>query len=358
MVPLKFHRPKPVPLVGGPGYIEMRMKAARWITLFFLFLLIAMGLGYPVLNRYDPRQTPGLSDVQSYSALVTGGELVGPPHLRFRILVPWVARPFYHLAQGQIGTWDPVMFGLLCSDSLFVAATALLLVALGLHQLGDFPVSLVASLLYLLNFAVPNLRLAGLVDAGEGFFLLGLLWSVSQQELVLLPILAALGALTKESFVPLSIIFTLAWWMTARKNLDSPWRNALWIASSSLSSVLAIAIIHWRVAGEIISPIAFAKDFHRNQAYLGHFASSLWDRNLLYIFAWLLPMALPKLRKFPRSWLIPTAAAAAIVFVLDSYYAAAPGTVGRELFSVAGPILSLSAATFLCAPWASSGQAL
>lgn len=41
-----------------------------------------------------------------------------------------------------------------------------------------------------------------------------------------------------------------------------------------------------------------------------------------------------------------------MLFLLDSGYGAAPGTVGRELFIVAGPMLSLSAATFICGPWA------
>jgi hypothetical protein len=73
--------------------------------------------------------------------------------------VPWIARPFYHLARGRFGTWNPVTLGLLVADSLFVAATAVLTVVLGTRTLGSYPVSLVASLLYLLNFCVPNVRL-------------------------------------------------------------------------------------------------------------------------------------------------------------------------------------------------------
>ena len=36
-----------------------------------------------------------------------------------RVLVPYVAKPFYWLAKGRVGSWDPVMFGLLISDSFF-----------------------------------------------------------------------------------------------------------------------------------------------------------------------------------------------------------------------------------------------
>src|SRR5271154_2512835 len=146
---------------------ESRAKAtARLVLLFGIFFLIACGLGYPILNRFDPRQTPGLSDVQTYAALVARA-----PNLeaslsaedmrfrRFRVLVPWLARPFYLLARDRVATWDPVMFGLLVADSLFVAGTAVLIIILGGslrgtsladREPGSSTVALVGALLYLL----------------------------------------------------------------------------------------------------------------------------------------------------------------------------------------------------------------
>jgi hypothetical protein len=62
---------------------------------------------------------------------------------------------------------------------------------------------------------------------------------------------------------------------------------------------------------------------------------------------WLLPTAIPNLKRFPKPWLIPSAATCVMVFVLDGYYGGAPGTVGRALFSVAGPLLSLSSSLLL-----------
>jgi hypothetical protein len=261
-----------------------------------------------------------------------------------------------------LGSWDPIVFGLLCADSLFVAATGLLIVALGvrlqfptqtktrLEWATHYPVSLIAALLYFVNFAVPNLRLTGLVDAGEGFFLVALLWALAQRQFFLLPFIGVLGALTKESFVPLSIVFTAVWWLMARRKPTSKLLSAAWIANSWLASFIAIAWIQWRITGEVVSPLSFAASLHGNDGYLHHIAASVIDRNLWYIFIWLLPLALPKLRALPKTWLIPTAATAALVFILDAYYGGVPGTVGRELFSVAGPILSLSAAAFLCNP--------
>jgi len=206
-----------------------KIATARLALLFCVFFLIACGLGYPILNRFDPRQTPGLSDVKIYASLVTGTATgtasSDAGHVRFRVLVPWLARPFYRLAQGRFATWAPVMFGLLVADSLFVAGTAVLIVILGNRQLGSSAVGLVGALLYLANFAVPNLRLVGLVDAAEGFFLLALLWSLSEFELWALPVIAVLGALTKESFIPFSMVLTSAWWFSTRLDRDID-RNA------------------------------------------------------------------------------------------------------------------------------------
>src|SRR5690348_3775301 len=125
-----------------------KVTPLRLAGLFCLFFLISWGLGYPTLNRYDPRQVPGLKDVRSYAAMVTGAQNPGLEHIQFRVLIPWIARPFYYMARGRFGSWDPVMFGLLVANSMFVAGTALLIVVLGTRKLCSYGMSLVASLLY------------------------------------------------------------------------------------------------------------------------------------------------------------------------------------------------------------------
>ena len=353
-----------------------KIATARLALLFCVFFLIACGLGYPILNRFDPRQTPGLSDVKIYASLVTGTATgtasSDAGHVRFRVLVPWLARPFYRLAHGRFATWDPVMFGLLVADSLFVTGTAVLIVILGVilggipgnglgnRQMGGSAVGLVGALLYLVNFAVPNLRLVGLVDAGEGFLLLALLWSLSECELWALPVIAVLGALSKESFIPFSMVLTSAWWFSTRSDRDND-RNAdhrnedrnrarktaAWILTSWVLSLAAMIALQWSITSRFISPLQFGLALHRGDGYLGHFASSLHDRNLWYIFLWLLPTAIPNLKRLPKAWLIPVGATCAMAFVLDAYFGGAPGTVGRALFSIAGPVLSLSSALLL-----------
>lgn len=330
-----------------------KVATARLVSLFCIFFLIACGLGYPILNRFDPRQTPGLSDVKIYAAVVTGRPGGDAGHVRFRVLVPWLARPFYLVARGRFATWDPVMFGLLVADSLFIAGTAVLIVILGKRQMGSSATGLVGALLYLVNFAVPNLRLVGLVDAGEGFFLLLLLWSLSEFELWLLPVIAMLGALTKESFIPFSMVLTSAWWLSIRADREEAHAHkhllpdAVWIVTSWAVSVGAMIGMQWSITGRLVSPLEFGFALHRGDNYFGHFVSSLLDRNLWYVFLWLLPSAIPNLKRVPRSWLIPVGATCAMAFVLDAYFGGAPGTVSRALFSIAGPVLSLSSALLL-----------
>ena len=325
-------------------------RGRRWLLLA-LFFAICCGLGYPSLNRVDWRQAGGLADVSAYANLVTS-----PPapdlarHMQFRVLVPYLARPIYRMARGRIGTWDPIMFGLLVVDSFFTAWTALLLVTVVCGQLGSYAVALGSALLFLLNFAVPNLRLAGFVDAGEAFFLMLLVWALFEQRYWMLPIAGILGATAKESFVPFLMVFTLAWWLSSSRSLRAPLPAALWTATSWLAALATLAGLQFQITHVFRSPLRFGLELHGNTAYLAHFLSSFRDRNLWYIFCWLLPLGLFRLNRLPRNWRMATAATCVAAFALDAYYGGEPGTIGRALFSLAGPLLSASVAVLLFNP--------
>jgi hypothetical protein len=325
----------------------MSVSYPRLLLLFLLFFFICCGLGYPSLNRVDWRKAPGgLDDVQTYAAVVTG-----PPDandfMQYRVLVPYVARPFYWLAKNRFGTWDPIMFGLLVANALFVAATATLLVIVVCRQLGSYVVALGSALIYLLNFAVPNLRLVGLVDAGESFFIMLLVWSLSEEHYWTLPLWGILGATAKETFVPFLMVFTLSWWFCSRKAFPIRISSGGWMVASWFTALSSVAVLQWSITHVFKSPIKFGIQLHGNSAYLAHFVSSMMDRQLWYVFFWLFPLSLFKLKRLPRNWRVATAMTSMTAFALDAYAGNVPGNMGRILFTIAGPLLSASVALLL-----------
>jgi hypothetical protein len=336
-------------IVPGMIHPPASVPRSRLLLLFLIFFFVCCGLGYPVLNRIDWRQGPGgLDDVVIYAGLVTA-----PPtpdlnqHMQFRVLVPYLARPIYRMAKGRIGTWDPIMFGLLMVNSLFVALTVTLLLIVVHRQLGNYAVALGSALVYLLNFAVPNLRLAGMIDAGEAFFLMALVWSLFKEDYWMLPLWAVIGATAKESFVPFLMVFSFSWWLCSHRRLHRPSTAAMWMVISWIAGLGCLAALQWRITHVLRSPLRFGLDLHHNSAYLGHFLTSFGDRNLWYIFFWLLPLSLLRLRRLPLNWRVATAVTSATAFALDAYYGGSPGTIGRALFSIAGPLLCASVAILL-----------
>ena len=161
-----------------------------------------MGLGYPVLNRYDPRETGGLSDTRHYAGILEEG----PGHSgrnSYRILQPLLGRPIEYLVRGRLGSWNATFFALLCVCSMFAAATGTIQFSMALRCGLEPATALLSCGLFLLNFAVPNSMLAGMVDASEAMFLLLTALALSYHRWLALPFLAALGALGKETYMVL-----------------------------------------------------------------------------------------------------------------------------------------------------------
>jgi hypothetical protein len=329
--------------------MELRSQPAwrrfgREMVLWVVFYFICFGLGYPTLNRYDPRAVGGLSDSIEYYRLVTDGPAAVSGHMRFRILVPLLARPLSRVAQGRVGTWEPVYFGLLVVNAFFTATTAYLLVLVGRKLLYNGPVVLLGAAVYLLNFETANNRLGGLVDSAEGCFLMALAWSLFSRRFWILPLWGVLGALGKESFVPFATVFTAVWCLIAHRR--EQWRPGEVIAtlSTGAAALVTVVIVQSIVSAHVVLPWNFAASV-RGSGNLGALLANVIDRNLLYGFLWLLPLGAWQLARFPRPWTLACAAAVVADLALVAYHAAAPGTAARAIFSIAGPLLSLSVAT-------------
>jgi uncharacterized membrane protein len=324
--------------------------------LWLLFFSICFGLGYPMLRRYDPRTTEGLSDASKYYAMVTGADTSAFKDLfRGRVLVPFVARPFYWLAQNYLPTWNAGFFALLVASAIFCATTACLIVSIGNKLFGDLATALLAATLYLLNFAIHNLQLSGLIDAGEACFMAAVVWSLLNDKWWLLPWWGLLGALAKETFVPFSCIFAFVWWLTERRQNGSGvarlnWVTLKWIVALAIVGLGTVLAVQANIAGHLKWPWTIAG---QARAPVNFFAA-LWhcvtERSFWYVFGWLLPLGVLRLKFFPRPWV--TAAIATSMFaILLGAYSNAGGTVGRAAFDVIGPLLSLSVALLIARPF-------
>ncbi|OLE51356.1 MAG: hypothetical protein AUG51_22915 [Acidobacteria bacterium 13_1_20CM_3_53_8] len=326
----------------------MRKSIARILLLWSLFFLISFGLGYPTLRRYDPRIAPGMSDSLNYYAIVVGQPV---PHFRpdifsCRILIPYIARPFYLIARSRLNTWEPVFFGLLVANSLFSASTASLIVSIGRKITGDASIGLIGATIYLLNFALPNLQLAGMVDAGESFFMLMVAWALLTNRWHMLPLVGLLGPLAKETFLPFSAVFMLAWWMAERHTSEARVKRFFWIAAAICLSFLSLLIVRLVVLGHLVWPWQIAMEMNEHVNFFAGLWSCLSDQSFWYVFIWLLPLGVWRLNRWPRPWVVATIATATLVLIFGAYNNM-HGSVGRPVFNVAAPLLSLSTALLL-----------
>ncbi len=338
----------------GSIYGRSTLQTARYFLLLWsLFFLVCFGLGYPTLKRYDPRATRGMSDTIKYYAMTTGeDQSYFRDVFRRRVLVPTVARPFYWLALRLPGTWDPGFFGLLVANSIFCAATACLIVSIGTKLLNDLSVSLFGAALYLLSFAVPHLLLVGLVDAGEACFMALLIWSLQNGRWSLLPVLGIFGAMAKETFVPFSTVFACVWWFMEGRSGDQTQgrrRSLIFIAAMALLGLGTVMLVHSQVMGVFAWPWEMARTARADANYLKSIVRAFTQPNFWYVFGWLLPLGIWRLGSFPRKWVAATAAAAVMAILLGAFIDAG-GSIGRSVFNISGPLLSLSVALLISRP--------
>jgi hypothetical protein len=329
-----------------------------FLLLWLLFFLICFGLGYPNLKRYDPRTTGGLSDTVKYYAMTTGADQSAFRDVfRRRILVPMVARPFYWFALRLPGTWDPGFFGLLVANSLFCATTACFVVSIGTEILKDRVIALLGATLYLLSFAVPNLLLAGLVDAGEACFMAALIWTLVNEKWYLLPMLGVFGALAKETFVPFATVFAISWWLMQLRQ-DGEWskrkgRQLMWTGIMGILGLATVMLVYSQVAGRFAWPWDIAMEARADVNFFMAVARSVYQPNFWYVFGWLIPLGVWRLGFFPRPWVAASIITAVTAILLGAFIDAG-GSIGRSVFNICGPLLSLSVALLIARPSDSS----
>lgn len=330
------------------------LNTKTFLILWPLFFAICFGLGYPTLQRYNPAATEGLSDTPKYLAITTGADTSAFNEIfRCRLLVPYVARPFYLFAVRYIPGWHPGFFGLLIANALFCATTACLIASIGNRLINDPGTALLGAALYLLSFTVPNLQLSGLVDSGEACFLTLLTWNMLSGRWYLLPVWALLGALAKETFVPFSCVFAFTWWLTELRQRRAQASQLKWIIALAVIGLATVLVVHTAVSGKFKWPwsVAIQASAHVN------FVVALWrcvsERNFWYIFGWLLPLGVWRFNFFPKTWRVAAISTSILAIILGAY-SNAGGTIGRATFNIIGPLLSLSVAILIARPFKSA----
>lgn len=326
-----------------PRMSTQRIAASRALLLWLLFLLIAFGLGYPTLNRYDPRELG--PDWNSYYRMVTNQATQNDAPFCYRVLVPEVARPFYLLARGHLRTWNPVFFGLLVSNCLFCATAALLLLLIALRVLGDLSTALLACMLYLVNYVVADLWLSGMVDSAEACLLLALMLALFAKRWWGLPLIGIAGGMAKQSFLPFSVIFAAAWWL-ALPWTERSYRHLIWICGLGIAGVASIMLVYRAAAGHFVAPWGMVGFFTPSRDLLSNAVKEFTEQRFWYAFVWLLPLGLWRVKRMPRPWLVASAATGVFTLALGAWVHLG-GTVERPLYSVIGPVLALSAAASL-----------
>ncbi len=323
----------------------MLSRVFRFPIIFLLLFLICFGIGYPGVGRFDPRTVD--PDSVDYYKLVAGRPSDASDLLRYRVLVPWVAKPFARISRGHIGHWDPIAFGLLISNSLFTAGTGVLLLLMGSDLLG-FPVAFTGTLLYLANFTVHNRQLGlGLVESGEAFFVMLLFFVLFRRKFYLLPIIGVLGGLAKESVIPMCTLIAAGWLLFEYREGRRVWKPAAWSATMIVIGLATIVALQASIIGHIVWPWQFAATIRQRDVSLFRgLIGCFRDRYFTYTFIWLLPLGVIRLREFPKPWIWASGAGAIAALAMGAWNNAAGNTV-PSIFNCVGPILSLSTAMLL-----------
>ena len=331
--------PRSEPTAETPNHSREKLSLSQLALCWLLFFAVCLGLGYAALGRYDPRNTPGLTDSIVYSRLVSGDPVMARD-LRFRLLVPYLSKPFFFLGQTLFAREKAALLSLLITNSFFCAVTACLLAQIGGQLNIDWPTALLGACLYLLSFAVVNIQLAGLVDSAETCFLLAVTWSLLSHRLTLLPLWAVLGAAAKETFVPLAAVLSFVWWFIAYREREQTKRDLVWILSIAVVGILTVSVIRFNVTGQLMWPWK-TEILSPDESYLTRLRETVISKEFWYTFAWLMPLGVWRLGRLPRQWVIASVAAALTAIALSAYKGVA-GNMARPAFNVLGPVLALS----------------
>jgi len=314
--------------------------------LFLGFLAVCFALGYPALARYDPSEEGnGNTDSFWYHRMISGGDGVVAP-FGYRVLTPILARGVLAVvSHSNLNSWDPVFLSLLIVNAVFASLTAMVVMRIAATVDQDVAVAALSPLVYLSSFVVVNHHLAGLIDAAEAFFLAAVLLTLLRDRWLPAVVLIGLGALAKETVVPLGVCALTVWWAVARLRGSC----CLRFPPAAILLSLAAGLVLLGVCRQLIDvPEYEGHGFSPSRLWsmFSDLPDCIFERTQVYAFAFLLPMGIPRLKRIPAP-LLAASAAMAILAALLGAYANIAGNLHRPLFCAVGPVLAVSSAIFI-----------
>ena len=317
-----------------------------------IFFVICLGLGYAVLNRFDPVLLNALDDANLYGEMVKHGisswnQEIDNPVIRNRVLVPYLAQIIY-LKIPAIGSFNMVNFSLLVVNSFFTALSAMMILKMCYKITENFEYSIVASMFFLLNFNIINFYLVGYVDSAYGFVFLLLIYCLQFNKWGLLPFIAIAGCLIKEVFLPVASSLILGWlaYDCYMQKKIAPMNLITFILFVATGIIALISIdtyinkssiyLYWENILSVTNSVSV--EFN---------TSSLVSDLVRFIFTlgWIIILAIPSLKKLPQNIVFSTAFACLVAVFLGWWagvggadYARFMFVPGAFLFSVASAI--------------------
>jgi len=314
-------------------------------------------LGYATLNRFYPPDLPQLSDTYYYFHVVQNGfkeRLSDDFGASTRFLIPGLANLLY-FSIPDLGSWNKAALSILLVNSGFVAGIACLTFFSAVKFTSSATTGLIAAFVLMLNYQTTNIFLAGYVESGFCFFILAFVILSYYGKYYWLPFVCILGTLTKEVFLPFvlsySFCFILMLYIQTRK---VSWQVCASHFLCGFLSVLCYFYLKFLAVGDIVSPFEHAAQIHKGTPPLfsNFFGTFL---RFSYVFIWLLPLALPKIREIPAGFIFPVVGALIPLLVLGTIAGLSGVGYARITFSVLGPLLCVAAAISLNRIFASKG---
>jgi hypothetical protein len=81
-------------------------------------------------------------------------------------------------------------------------------------------------------------------------------------------------------------------------------KQVMWLVAAGLAGVVSLTAVLTATNGYLLFPWTYAGMLRSSLASPATAAAALKDRNFWYVFAWLLPLGLCRLKHLPREWVM------------------------------------------------------